>query len=375
MADAAVQGEGVAPEVAGSTMSAAISSPIIRKWGWKPSFRNLLKLKYTAESPIPNQHLCGRCKLIDFDVIFALNWGQLPQKGRPVADLGELTVEMRTANCELCALFANAFFFCEERGVYEGRNCSLRAFDSLQMVGLSDRDPYKTERPWIVLAVVLTNPGQQMTTKWILEECVESVLLLANQSDFRDDRESPCTYDGRVVDRLNVDYDMVRKWLADCVTLHKECGQKKQSPNSLRVKVLDCHNRTVVELPDRERYLALSYVWGNPKPTLPDVVSLQALPKVLPVIEDAMRFVNKLGLRYLWVDSLCINQEPHNRERDEQIRVMDHIYEGAHAVVVSLGKHADEGLPGLGNILRAKQSSARISHGQLVHTMMRSWRL
>ncbi|KAH7111152.1 heterokaryon incompatibility, partial [Dactylonectria estremocensis] len=64
-------------------------------------------------------------------------------------------------------------------------------------------------------------------------------------------------------------------------------------------------------------YVALSYCWGsdlsgvvttlssNVEPHLQGI-AVNSLPQI---IQDAVRVYRELGLRYLWVDSLCIIQD------------------------------------------------------------------
>jgi hypothetical protein len=69
-------------------------------------------------------------------------------------------------------------------------------------------------------------------------------------------------------------------------------------------------------------------------------MSLDTLPKTL---QDAIEVTRELGLRYLWVDALCIVQddlEDFNREAAN----MDYIYEGAHITLsITLSKDVDSG--------------------------------
>ncbi|KAK0645793.1 hypothetical protein B0T16DRAFT_146810 [Cercophora newfieldiana] len=85
------------------------------------------------------------------------------------------------------------------------------------------------------------------------------------------------------------------------------------------------------------RYVALSYVWGDAhslKTTKWNVGQLQQdgalrmwqhfIPRV---IGDTMDFTKRLGVRYLWVDSLCIVQDDENLRQGVYFRttpVPDH---------------------------------------------------
>ena len=87
-----------------------------------------------------------------------------------------------------------------------------------------------------------------------------------------------------------------------------------------------------------EPYIALSYVWGEGKPyttKLSNIMlhrnhgglerNLEELPRVF---HDAFNLVRCLGVRYVWIDSLCIVQDS-SRSWGLNSRVMDLIYGNA----------------------------------------------
>jgi len=88
--------------------------------------------------------------------------------------------------------------------------------------------------------------------------------------------------------------------------------------------------------------VALSYVWGlteNHKTEISNIRTHQQqgsletfLDKIPKVIRDAMELVRRLGLRYLWVDSLCIVQDS-KRSWNLNARMMNVIYGNAHLTI------------------------------------------
>ncbi|KAE9365141.1 HET-domain-containing protein [Stipitochalara longipes BDJ] len=91
-----------------------------------------------------------------------------------------------------------------------------------------------------------------------------------------------------------------------------------------------------------EPYVALSYVWGLTKNYTTDIFNIRIhqqqgsletfLDKIPKVIRDAMELVRRLGLRYLWVDSLCIVQNS-RRSWNLNARMMNVIYGNAHLTI------------------------------------------
>lgn len=90
----------------------------------------------------------------------------------------------------------------------------------------------------------------------------------------------------------------------------------------------------------RGDYVALSHCWGKSQPIKTTKDTLQHHLEGIPwaefpkTFQHAMRFTREIGLRYLWIDSLCIVQG----DREEWLRVsemMGSAYERAHLVVAA----------------------------------------
>ncbi|KAF2669885.1 hypothetical protein BT63DRAFT_361469, partial [Microthyrium microscopicum] len=114
--------------------------------------------------------------------------------------------------------------------------------------------------------------------------------------------------------------------LRECSTRHDHCGSLKARSHPTRLLQLsrtpcgDDNSKTVVILrenvPDDETYACLSYCWGKGPLPLRLVHDNRALfeeeiPQALipPLFKDAISAVLDLGLRYLWIDALCIIQD------------------------------------------------------------------
>ncbi|EGZ72613.1 HET-domain-containing protein, partial [Neurospora tetrasperma FGSC 2509] len=166
----------------------------------------------------------------------------------------------------------------------------------------------------------------------------------------------------------------MRSWLWQCVDDHPKCrtalsgeifgfGSQNSSldvsklpfrvldvgsPGSLLVKLVE----TTTETP-RAPYVALSHCWGPPdkqplKTTLHTIgdhmhpgIPLDRLPQTFA---DAVWVTRELGIRYLWIDSLCIIQDsPADWETESQ--KMGSIYEGATLTLgAAYARNSSEGL-------------------------------
>lgn len=124
-------------------------------------------------------------------------------------------------------------------------------------------------------------------------------------------------------------------------------------------RLIDVQRRCICEFRDviiaDLQYVALSYVWGikiffqlksHNSESMGKDGSIDAV--YLPqTILDSIELLRRLGLRYLWVDALCIQQDNID-DKVYQITRMSSIYLSAFfTVVAAAGEDPERGLPGL----------------------------
>ena len=125
-----------------------------------------------------------------------------------------------------------------------------------------------------------------------------------------------------------------------CNEIHSDCRAQKKPV--LPTRVLDIsvgdhfsNPRLLISNGQAARYACLSYCWGpGAQPisltseTLPGYTENIPLTRIPQSIQDAIFVSRKLGLRYLWIDSLCILQDsPEDKAR--KISQMGQIYSSA----------------------------------------------
>ncbi|KAF9877171.1 hypothetical protein CkaCkLH20_05437 [Colletotrichum karsti] len=140
----------------------------------------------------------------------------------------------------------------------------------------------------------------------------------------------------------------INQWLHECTSSHPLCGEDVEVPLPKRVISIgpsDSEVRLLETNGAEGKYACLSHPWGK-KPlvrTLKDNFSkfttgiqLSSLP---PTFRDAIDFTRRLGLQYIWIDSLCIIQDD---PLDWQIEAaqMAAIYTNAH-VTLAASKASD----------------------------------
>lgn len=169
------------------------------------------------------------------------------------------------------------------------------------------------------------------------------------------------------VNSIDEAFALVKPWLADCTRQERrQCKKHASCLVSLGaelparvVQVLSTSATSkpleakLVEPPKGTiaRYVALSYCWGeeghNPVTTTQanyaqHLVSLPVGHLALS-LQDAIETTVRLGLEYLWVDSLCIIQDS-QEDKESQISRMGTVYENAFVTVVAAhGENANCG--------------------------------
>lgn len=136
-----------------------------------------------------------------------------------------------------------------------------------------------------------------------------------------------------------------------------------------KIRFIDVQDRCLVTLENVDladvRYLALSYVWGRPPEPGSEFYDVPALElnartstglheknslrgmTVPNTIEDLLDLADQLGVRYVWVDRVCIQQDS-NEDKGAQISNMHLIYNCSHVTIIAAaGEGPYHGLPGL----------------------------
>lgn len=165
---------------------------------------------------------------------------------------------------------------------------------------------------------------------------------------------------GLSISDQHINLDLARQWLHQCEATHGSRCWTRSDIQEIKIDLLlvDVQERCLVKRASAGiKYVALSYVWGSSQVTkttmknLAEFMEKGSLSKpeiVLPKsIDDAIFITRELGIRYIWIDSLCIVQD------DPQIQIyldaMASIYSNAFVTLaLTKGKHADQGIEGLG---------------------------
>ncbi|KAL6401220.1 hypothetical protein AUP68_16949 [Ilyonectria robusta] len=157
------------------------------------------------------------------------------------------------------------------------------------------------------------------------------------------------------------DFSVLREWHFFCQIHHGSACKRREShePVSRGFRVINCAmDPPVVEAqPWGITYAALSYVWGK-RPA-----DMEEWPKT---VLDAVTVMREMGLQYLWVDRLCINQSDPVK-KGYLISRMTTIYEEADfTIVAAAGCGASYGLPGVRSTPRKPQPKCTLESGSML---------
>ncbi|KAJ4414578.1 hypothetical protein N0V85_003098, partial [Neurospora sp. IMI 360204] len=198
----------------------------------------------------------------------------------------------------------------------------------------------------------------------------------------------------------------LKQWLNDCINEHVECrmtfsGEKvdESLPPVLPTRVIDVGPldgsggaRLMESNGKRGHYTALSYCWGSSQKSARPYLTIKhtlekhlsgipwdLLPKTL---QDAVLLTRAVGVRYLWIDSLCIIQDS-DADWKEEAEKMGTVYAQARLVIAATtGADAEAGLfpfqthihrPGRPSLYFRKLPSERNSPQHSLPLFTRGW--
>lgn len=111
--------------------------------------------------------------------------------------------------------------------------------------------------------------------------------------------------------------DTVKGWIQTCFKSHDSCLRLNRIP-PLPTRIVEIMGPESVRLRESEnehgRYVCLSHCWGKAGLIQTKSDSLPAHRSSIPwdqltkTFRDAVDMTRRLGLRYIWIDSLCIVQ-------------------------------------------------------------------
>lgn len=220
---------------------------------------------------------------------------------------------------------------------------------------LPRKGEYNTPCRWIEIEIFDTTHEVALfqrphSRKWLAQVVDDSTRAL------------PTMHTGKILDTCWVDVQALRTKMQDCFSRHDEkCSWPTHLQNVLGARpcwLIDVNDYRITRASPDMPYVTLSYVWGgiDSLNLLTSNVSVlqekgalkrEWSPPVPKTIRDSIELVRLLGLRYLWVDCLCIEQD-NAANKNAEIDGMGSLYANALlAIVAAQGDDGDFGLRGI----------------------------
>ncbi|KAF4467991.1 TOL [Fusarium albosuccineum] len=154
-------------------------------------------------------------------------------------------------------------------------------------------------------------------------------------------------------------FDMIKGWIKACKEAHAICSEAvSKTTRSLPKRVVDTGPESndgihLFEHDDRtqridEPYIALSHCWGKSVHFTSTIDTIDQWKVNIPfgslsnTFKDAITISRKLGIRYIWIDSVCIIQGDKEDWKTEAAK-MASIYHGADLVLSATGSVDGDG--------------------------------
>ncbi|KAH7311823.1 heterokaryon incompatibility protein-domain-containing protein [Rhexocercosporidium sp. MPI-PUGE-AT-0058] len=277
------------------------------------------------------QKLCELCGTLDFKDLF--EWGLADVE----IDFGTTEELMVRDDCDFCFLLRT---LCQD-GLDHLRRQDKNA-DKEDDHGFNLTEP--------IQALLIRDPGHCLSTKPCL------VLTQSYHREYLGPIVSLRTVRGEIrgefslEDRRFVDFDLLKRMIDICAYAHPECKREKLEEE--KIILIDVEKMCLVQVKD-VNYITLSYVWGNKpifKTTTENFQSLQipgALDSVSGLTRDVASVVKGIGLRYLWIDALCIIQDDEDHKKIQIGRMADIYGQSCITIVALTGSDSDSPLPGI----------------------------
>ncbi|KAK4663984.1 uncharacterized protein QC763_501080 [Podospora pseudopauciseta] len=144
----------------------------------------------------------------------------------------------------------------------------------------------------------------------------------------------------------------LKTWLRTCDDEHPSCQNADSSWLPTRLIYIGTHDNITprliqvsgASLPLTTQYIALSYCWGPPSQTRPQLTTtIATLPQRLETVpehimpgthRDLVLLARRLGIQYIWIDALCIIQDNH-KDWETEAASMFRVYRHAYLTVVA----------------------------------------
>lgn len=301
--------------------------------------------------------LCNGCAALDLSLLLLKQGkyaGDLDEDKSHYIAVGEILSNRTKKECDLCEhALRTMTSMAGKLPDFAGMPPLATVKDAL--IGIQVRNDLRNQiLPCRALEISLGRYMGKSLNCELLPACADAGALCGTQDS---------TTIARIPRADVIDPSIVGEWIRTCKEQHGSACQ----PNSERrfdfdLWAIDVVDMKLSKLSSEAEYLALSYVWGqtpasvttrdnlearsNSPGSLRDVIEISSR-----VVRDAVELAKGVGVRYLWIDQLCVVRGEEGDGSDlleRTLRAMGDIYHHAAATIVAAdGADANAGLVGV----------------------------
>ncbi|KAI1370867.1 heterokaryon incompatibility protein-domain-containing protein [Hypoxylon crocopeplum] len=315
--------------------------------------------------------LCSTCSELELERMLSDETNEQP--------IGSLS-EYNDPDCPFCGLISEAVGRAWETGGDSTRPSCQLFTQSRSPLSVKEKGRTNHPQPRLLLAIDKKPPKFDHHRAPLRQiDKVKDRFIIAEIETFPSN--SQMNYLPRLEVGSYINIPLLKNWLEECQNHEHskkaiERGGTDLFQPQYPFRLIDVDEECLVRKESAVAYVALSYVWGR-IPTLlfpgdddqvvPILLTLKrnveelSAPKSLSesrpasrtmgriprTVRDAMEFTRQMGMKYLWVDTLCIVQDDLG-DKARLIGRMDDVYDCATATIIAAsGSDADAGLNGV----------------------------
>lgn len=171
------------------------------------------------------------------------------------------------------------------------------------------------------------------------------------EGDTRPGPDEPCTLGTDSPQCLA----LAKSWLDSCFDSHSKCKMGRDAEGWLPTRLIDIRRKATPRLVitsdlldvRNTTYATLSHRWSTSPVLRLTTANIEAFKRSIPVgslsdvFREAIKFVNSLGIPYIWIDSLCIVQDEIS-DWEQESALMGDVYRNGVVNIAATG-NADFG--------------------------------
>ena len=159
------------------------------------------------------------------------------------------------------------------------------------------------------------------------------------------------------INLMNHYWELANGWLSNCSSYHTKCKPLMSVENYYPTRLIEVRANSsdgelqlysTSDVSTKEPYMTLSHCWGTSQflrltsSTLNRLQKGFNLAELPPTFQDAVMVTRALGIKFLWIDALCIIQDS-NVDWQHEASLMSQVYSNSICNISALDAHDSTG--------------------------------